>query len=82
MTCAPQPLVREITKIGVNIAVGIRIWLYATALNQSRLANMRLRSHIVLSMRSATRNPSVSPFCSESLFATDLITALRGSATV
>ena len=55
MTCAAQPVVREITNRGVNIEVGTPIRCYDTALNQSRFGNMRLASAMTDSMRSAIR---------------------------
>ena len=55
MTCAAQPLVREITNSGVKCSVGTPILLYETALNQSRLANIFFSLHITASMRHAPK---------------------------
>src|ERR1700742_5287311 len=82
MMCALQPLVREITKSGVNIAVGTPIMWYDTALNQSRLGNIFLMSHITVSRRSAMSNILVLLASFDSLRATSLMTLLRGSDTV
>ncbi len=82
MTCAAQPEVREITNSGVNIAVGTPIMWYDTALNQSRLGNIFLTSHITVSSRSAMSNMRVLPASFDSLRATSLMTLLRGSEIV
>ncbi|CAB3775291.1 hypothetical protein LMG29542_08673 [Paraburkholderia humisilvae] len=82
MMCALQPLMREITKSGVNIAVGTPIMWYDTALNQSRFGNIFFASHITVSSRSAMSNSFVLPASFDSFFATSRITLLRGSAIV
>ncbi|SAL56306.1 hypothetical protein AWB64_06217 [Caballeronia sordidicola] len=82
MMCALQPEVREITKSGVNMAVGTPIAWYETALNQSRFGNIFFASHMVVSSRSATSYIFVSPASFESFFAMSLITLLRGSEIV
>jgi hypothetical protein len=82
MTCAAQPVVRERTKSGVNIAVGTPITWYETAENQSRFGNIFLTSHITPSSRAAMSNIFMSPASFESCRATSLITLLRGSPIV
>src|SRR5450830_562729 len=82
ITWADQPEVREMTKRGVNMAVGTPIMWYETAENQSRFGNIFLTSHMTVSRRSAMSNILVEPASCDSWRATSLITTLRGSETV
>jgi len=82
ITCAHQPEVREITKSGVNIAVGTPIMWYEVALYQSRLGNIFFSRHMTFSTRAEMSKSFMLPASADNSRATSLMTSLRGSAIV